>query len=141
MATSTATAAAANSPAVYAVNRVITRVVEFTQSLSYTAAVVISMVKIPKGAVITDLRYACSFSAGVVTVNIGDSTNASAYGADVALSGAGVALNVLALPYNKIGYSYSAEDTLKFTVVSTSTPPANAKIKLTVSYTSQNGNP
>lgn len=138
MATSTATAAAANAVAIMSVNRTVTRVVEFSQSLSYTAADVISMVKIPVGAIVTDVRYACSFSAGVVTANIGDSTNASAYGADVALSGAGVALNVLALPFNRIGYQYTAEDTLKFTVVSTSTPPANAKLKLVVSYTNQN---
>jgi len=138
MATSTSSAAGANSVAIMAVNRTITRVIEFAQSLSFTAADVINMVKIPNGAVITDLRVSCSFSAGVVTANIGDSTNASAYAADLAFSGAGVLLNSLALPYNRIGYSYSAEDTIKITVVSTSTPPANAKLKLCVSYTNQN---
>jgi hypothetical protein len=138
MATSTATAAAANVPAIMSVNRTVTRVVEFSQSLSFTAADVINMVKVPIGAIVTDVRVACSFSAGVVTANLGDSTNASAYAADLALSGAGVYLQTLNLPFNRIGYQYTAEDTLKFTVVSTSTPPANAKIKLTISYTNQN---
>ena len=62
MATLTATAAAGNSPAIYAINRVITRVVEVSQSTSHTAADVILMCKIPKGACITDLRVSNSFS-------------------------------------------------------------------------------
>lgn len=139
MATYTATAAQANSPAIMSVNRTITRLVRFAQSVSYTAADVIQMCKVPAGAVIMDIRASCSFSAGVATVNLGDGNDTSAYAADLALSGAGVQA-VQLINFRGLGRSYSVEDTIDFVVVSTSTPPANAELLLRVTYTMQNAN-
>lgn len=137
MATFTASAAQANSPAIMVHEGTTTRTITHSNSASYTAADVVLMCKIPNGAVMHDLRVSCSLSAGVVVVNVGDSVNASAYAADLALSGAGVQA-VQLLPFNSIGRSYSAEDTIKLTVVSTSTPAANAKLLLQVVYSVQN---
>jgi hypothetical protein len=138
MATFTASAAQANAPVIYAVNRVVTRVVEYTQSASYSAGDVIQMCRIPNGAVVTDVRISGSFSAGVVTVNIGDGNDVSAYGASVVLSGAGVQVANTFTPYRGLGRSYSAEDTVDLQVAAISTPPANAVIRMAISYTNQN---
>lgn len=138
MATFTASAAQANAVALMHLDGTITRTIFHSNSASYTAADVVLMCKVPAGAFVHDLRVSASLSAGVVTVNIGDGSNASAYGADVVLSGAGVQA-VQLTPFNSLGRYYgSGEDTIKLTVVSTSTPAANAKLALVVAYTMQN---
>lgn len=137
MATFTASAAQSFVTALAHHEGTITRTISHSNSASYTAADVVLMCKVPNGAVIHDIQLSSSLSAGVVVVNLGDSTNASAYAADLALSGAGVQA-VQMVPFNKIGYSYSAEDIIKLTVVSTSTPAANAKLRLQIVYSLQN---
>lgn len=137
MATYTANAAQANVPAIMSVNRTITRTSRFAQSVSYTAADIIQMMKVPIGAIVHSVQVSCSLSAGVVTVNIGDGNDTSAYGAGVVLSGAGVQA-VQVMNFRGYGRSYSAEDTIDLVVVSTSTPAANAELVLTISYSLQN---
>lgn len=141
MATFTATAAQANQPAIMAVNRTITRVVEYThQATSLSIGDVIQMVRVPNGAIVTDVRVAASMSAGVNIVNIGDGNDTSAYGAAVNLSGAGVVAALYSVPIRGVGRSYSAEDTIDITVVAgASAGPSSAQLKLVVSYTMQNG--
>jgi hypothetical protein len=139
MATFTATAAQANAPAIYAVNRDVSRVVQFTQSASYSVGDVIQMCRIPNGSIIVDASITCSFSAGVATVNIGDGNDTSALGASVVLSGAGVMVATRAVPWRGLGRSYSAEDTIDIQIAGISTPPANAVITLQITYTAQNG--
>lgn len=138
MATFTSSACQANSPALYHVNRTITRTIKFVNSASYTAADVIQLMKVPAGAIIHDVRASYSLSAGVVTVNLGDGNDTSAYAADLALSGAGVVINSSKMTLRSLGRSYSAEDTIDMVVVSTSTPAANIEIWLSVTYTCQN---
>lgn len=139
MATFTATAAQANAAVIYAVNRTITRVVSYTQSASYSAGDVIQMVRVPSGAIVLDVGVTCSHSAGVATVNIGDGNDVSAYGASVVLSGAGVQVITRSVPFRGCGRSYSVEDTIDVQIAGVSTPPANAQLTLTISYTAQNG--
>lgn len=137
MATFTASAAQANVPAIYRENGVVTRTVLFAPSASASAGDVIQMVKVPQGAIVNFVQLAVSFSAGVVTANIGDGNDTSAYAAAAVLSGAGV--NVInPTNFRGFGRSYSAEDTIDLVVTAVSTPPANAAYKLTVNYTNQN---
>ena len=138
MATFTATAAQSTAPAFYNVNGTVTRVVTFSQTASFSAGDVIQMVKVPSGAIISRVSVACSFSAGVATVNVGDGNDVSAYAASVVLSGS--AITVTAMPYRGLGRSYSAEDTIDIQIAAISTPPADAKLTLAVSYTNGNGN-
>lgn len=140
MATFTASAAQAGVPAIQSVNRTITRVVDYThQATSLSIGDVIQMVRVPNGAIVTDVKVNCSFSAGVNVVNLGDGNDASAYGAAVVLSGAGVGVASYSFPFRGTGRSYSAEDTIDITVVSgASAGPSSAQIRLVVSYTMQN---
>lgn len=137
MATFTASAAQAAAPALMNVNGTIDRVIRFSQSASFSAGDVIQMMKIPSGAIVTDVSVACSFSAGVATVNIGDGNDVSAYGASVVLSGT-VTLTTT-VPSRGWGRSYSAEDTVDIQIATISTPPANALLILKISYTMHNG--
>lgn len=137
MATYTATAAQANQPAIFQCNGTIDRVVQFAFTVSATANDVVQMVRVPAGAIMAAVQVAVSFSAGVVTANIGDGNDTSAYGASVVLSGSVVSL--AALPYRGLGRSYSVEDTIDITVASTSAPPGDGKITMRISYTIQNG--
>ncbi|HEX7766506.1 MAG TPA: hypothetical protein VF443_07310 [Nitrospira sp.] len=136
MAVFTASAAQANAQAVYRENAVIQRTVVYAPSASASVGDVIQMVKVPSTAVVNEVRVAVSFSAGVVTANIGDGNDTSAYGASVVLSGN--ALVASGMTYRGVGRSYSAEDTIDLVVAGVSTPPANATYKLLVTYTCQN---
>lgn len=138
MATFTATAAQAAAPAFYNINGAVTRIVQFSQTASFSAGDVIQMVRIPIGAIVSEVGFACSFSAGAATVNVGDGNDVSAYAAAVVLSGSVV--SVSAIPYRGIGRSYSAEDTIDIHITAVSTPPADAKLTLRVTYTNGNGN-
>lgn len=137
MATFTASAAQAAAPALMNVSGTIDRVIQFSQTASFSAGDVIQMMKIPQGAVVTKVAIACSFSAGVATVNIGDGNDVSAYGASVVLSGS--VASTTTMPYRGLGRSYSAEDTIDIQIASISTPPADAKLTLAISYTMHNG--
>lgn len=135
MATFTSTACQSNSPALYRENGTISRTVVFAPSASASAGDVIQMVKVPQGAVVNHVAIAVSFSAGVVTANIGDGNDTSAYAAAVVLSGSAVSS---VMTGRGLGRSYSAEDTIDLVVTAISTPPANATYKLSVNYTCQN---
>jgi len=137
MATLTATAAAANAQAVYNVTGATTRVVFYTHNVALSAGDVIQMLKVPNGAQITNIGIsAISFSAGVVTANIGYGGDVSAFGATVVLSGSAIALSTT-MTGRGLGYSFSAEDTIDIQVAAISAPPATATIALLVSYTTQ----
>jgi transcription elongation factor len=138
MTTFTASAAQSNSPAVYRENATISRTVLFTPAASASAGDVLQMVRIPQGAVVNQVQVTASLSAGVVTVNIGDGNDTSAYGAAVVLSGAGVQAPTTGMTFRGLGRSYSAEDTIDLVVTAVSTPAAAAQYKLTVNYTCQN---
>jgi hypothetical protein len=140
MATLTATAAASNVPAKYLHNGDIVRVVDYAFAASASAGDVIQMLRVPKGAIVTNVQAAMIDSptvhGGVVTVNIGDGNDASAYGAGVVLSGSAVALT--SIPSRGMGRSYSAEDTIDVTVAAVSAPGASGGVRLVVHYTLDN---
>lgn len=135
MATLTASAAQSNVPAMYLVNGTVTRVVSFTQSASLSAGDLIQMMKVPQGAVVSNVVPTWSVSAGATTVVIGDGNDLSAYAASTVVSGAYVAV---LMPFRGIGRSYSAEDTIDISIITVSATPANAVLKLAVTYTNQN---
>lgn len=135
MATLTATAAQANAVAIQHVNRTITRAVTYAFTASASAGDVVQMVKVPAGAIVSRVVVANSASAGVLTVNIGDGNDTSAYAASAVLSGSAV---VTTMNYRGIGRSYSAEDTIDIVVAAVSTPAAETKLTLVVDYTLHN---
>lgn len=137
MATFTATAAQANQPAIYQHNGTIDRIVQYRYTTSASAGDVIQMVRIPAGAIVAAVGLACSYSAGVTTVNVGDGNDTSALGASVVLSGSVVALT--SLPYRGLGRSYSVEDTIDIQIASISAPPNDSWVTLRVQYVCQNG--
>lgn len=137
MATFTASAAQANVPAVMHLNGVIARVVEHACTVAASAGDVYQMVRVPNGALVTRVVVANSASAGVITVNVGDGNDTSAYAAAVVLSGSTVLAT--SMPYRGIGRSYSAEDTIDLVVTAISSPAAETKLRLLVEYTLQNG--
>lgn len=136
MATFTASAAQANVPAIMHLDGVIARVVEYACTVAASAGDVYQMVRVPVGALVTRVVVANSASAGVITVNIGDGNDTSAYAAAVVLSGSAV---VTAAQYRGTGRSYSAEDTIDLVVTAISAPAAETKLRLLVEYTLQNG--
>lgn len=135
MATLTATAAQANIPATMHLTGTITRIAQYTFTASASAGDVVQMLRVPVGAIVSRVAIANSASAGVLTVNIGDGNDASAYGASVVLSGS--AITQTSMPYRGLGRSYSAEDTIDVTVAAVSTPAAETKLTLVVEYTLQ----
>lgn len=136
MATFTASAAQSFSPAIYRENAVIARTIRYMQTVAQSAGDVVQMVTVPKGATINLVHVAVSFSAGAITVNIGDGLDTSKYGASVVLSGSVVALT--SMPHRGLGYSYSAEDTIDLQMAVVSAPPTSAVFILQVMYTCQN---
>jgi len=137
MATYTATAAQANAPAIYAVNRDVTRIVSFSLSgaLSASAGDIFQMVKIPVGATILRVNTAIDNQTGVITVNVGDGNDVSKYAASLVLSGS--VITTTALSGRGLGYVYTAEDTVDIKVTAISTPSAVGELKLAVTYTNQ----
>lgn len=136
MATLTASAAQANAQPIYNAVGTVERTVFFTHNIALSAGDVVQMFKIPNGAQVNSVAIsAISFSAGVVTVNIGDGNDVSAYGAAVVLSGS--VISVATMTGRGLGRSYSAEDTIDLVVTAISAPPATATIALTISYTNQ----
>lgn len=135
MATFTATAAAA--PAVFSVNRCISRVVRYVHPIALSAGDVIQMVKVPPGAVVSRMVNAVSASAGAITVNIGDGNDTSAYAASVVLSGS--AINTASMPMRGLGRSYSVEDTVDIVITVLSAVPGTVEFILAIDYTLGNG--
>lgn len=137
MATLTATAAQASANAIYNVNGTTTRVVQYSIAASFSAGDVVTMCKVPNGAVVSRLAFAILGHSGVLTVNVGDGNDVSAYGASVVLSGSAVAL--ASIPARGLGRSYSAEDTIDIQIAAISAPVAAGTLILSVDYTVQNG--
>lgn len=135
MAIFTASAAQANVPAFANVNGDITRVVHYTQSASLSAGDVIQMVKVPAGAIVSKVGVTWSVSAGATTVIIGDGNNLSAYYAASVISGP---IATFLPAFIGVGRSYSAEDTIDISITVVSATPANAQLKLSVTYSMQN---
>jgi len=135
MATFTATAASSTSPAIYAENRVVSRIVNYTHPVALSVGDVIQMVRVPNGCNVTVCQFGCSASAGAITVNVGDGNDVSAYAASVVLSGSAVSLT--ALPFRGFGRSYSAEDTVDIQITALSAVPGTVDLKLRVDYISQ----
>ena len=136
MATFTASAAQANTPAIMHLDGTITRVIQYACTVAASAGDVYQMMKVPMGAVVSKVAVANSASAGVITVNIGDGNDTSAYAAAVVLSGSAVLLT--SMPYRGLGRSYSAEDTIDIVVTAISAPAAETKFTLLVQYSLQN---
>lgn len=138
MATFTASAAQSNVPAIMSVNRTVTRVVQITQTAALSAGDVLQMVKVPNGCNISRVVASMSLSAGVVTVNIGDGNDTSAYAASLVWT-AGATVTLGNLPFRGLGRSYSAEDTVDVQITALSAVPGTCKIKLVVDYNNQSG--
>lgn len=137
MATFTASAAQSNVPAIMSVNRTVTRVVQITQAAALSAGDVLQMVKVPNGCNVSRVQVDASLSAGVVTVNIGDGNDISAYGASVVISsGASV---FVPMPFRGYGRSYSAEDTIDIKIAALSAVPGTSKFVVSVDYNNQSG--
>lgn len=139
MATFTATAAQSTSPAFYNANGMTSRVVRYTHPIALSAGDVIQMVRIPNGAVINQVAYGYSISAGVVTVNLGDGNDTSAYAASSVLSVSAVNVVIVATNLRGVGRSYSAEDTIDFVVTTLSAVPGTTDLMISIMYTNMNG--
>lgn len=137
MATFTATAAAASASALYNANGTVSRVVQYSIAASFSAGDVVQMFKIPMGAVVSNVRFAINGHSGVLTVNVGDGNDVSAYAASSVLSGSATVVN--AMPARGFGRSYSAEDTIDIQVAAISAPVAAGTLFLAVEYTNSNG--
>lgn len=136
MATLTASAAQANASAQAPVTGVCTRVIHYPITASFSAGDVVQMCKVPLGANVTGVQFAINGHSGVLTVNVGDGNDVSAYAASVVLSGSAVAL--ASIPSRGIGRSYSAEDTVDIQVAAISAPVAAGSLVLVLSYTLNN---
>lgn len=136
MATFTASAAQSNVPAQYTVNRVVSRVISYTHPLALSVGDVIQMCKVPNGANVLVVQFACSASAGAITVNVGDGNDTSAYAASSVLSGS--AVSSATMTYRGLGRSYSAEDTVDIQITALSAVPGTVDLKLRIDWT--NGN-
>lgn len=135
MATFTASAADSTTPAHFRIAGSVSRYCRFTMNAAFSAGDVVQMVKVPNGSVITDLKLACSSSAGAITVNVGDGNDTSAYAASVVYSGSAVAVT---LTNRGLGRSYSAEDTVDVVITALSAVPGTAKLFMALTY--YNGN-
>lgn len=135
MATLTASAAQSTQPAIYRENGTVTRVVTHALTAALSAGDVIQMVKVPAGAIVNGVNLAYSFSAGAITVSVGDGNSASAYVASVVISATGATTQ---LAFSR-GRSYSAEDTIDIKVTAVSAAPGTADLIMWVDYTCQNG--
>lgn len=139
MAIFTASAAQSFSPAIYRENATISRTVRFTPPTAASIGDVLQMVRIPNTAVVNWVGVSVSLSAGALVVNVGDGNDTSAFAASTVLSGAGVQVLQVSMPFRGVGRSYSAEDTIDIQIIAgTSAPPTSADYKLTVNYTCQN---
>lgn len=136
MATFTASAAQANSPAQYTENGVVTRIINFPISASFSAGDVVQMCKVPNTAAVFGAQFCINGHSGVLTVNVGDGNDVSAYAASVVLSGSAVAMT--SMPARGFGRSYSAEDTVDIQIAAISAPVAAGTLTLVLSYTVSN---
>ena len=139
MATLTASAAQSVIPAKYRINGVITRVVSYPLAAALSAGDVIQMVRVPKGACITDVGFWTDlFGGGNATITgVGDGGSANRFIASASTS-ASIAAILNIIP-SGVGYSYSVEDTIDITIGTVTSASAVGQLSLRVSYTLDNG--
>jgi hypothetical protein len=138
MATFTSTAAQSNAPAFYNVNGAVPRVVQRSFAIALSAGDVYQMVKVPVGAVITDMIVAFDLlGGGNATCTIGDGNSANRYFASLSTGASGTTR--MSLP-GGFGYAYTAEDTIDVTFSTVTSASAVGVVKLVVTYTNQNDN-
>lgn len=142
MATFTATAAQSTAPAFFNVNGDVTRIISrAVGGTAISAGDVWQMVKIPAGALITDLMVNISSTVQSYTTNIGDGLSAGRYFASqsMVLTQTVRLGDVGTVAIAGLGYSYSAEDTIDITWTTvTSGTAADANVTLLVRYTNMN---
>lgn len=146
MATLTATAAQSTVPAKYRINGTITRIVDYslgaTGAANLSTGDVIQMMRVPNGAVITDVRLSVDqLSGGNYTFGIGDGNAAGRYFTSLS-SGSSSAMFIMtnaAAQQAGVGYSYSTEDTIDIVASTVTTATASGVLRLTVMYTLDNG--
>lgn len=109
------------------------RIVRYTHPVALSVGDVIQMVRVPNGCNVASVVFACSASAGAITVNAGDGNDTSAYAASVVLSGSAVVLT--GMTYRGLGRSYSAEDTIDLVVTVLSAVPGTVDLVMRVEYT------
>lgn len=101
-----------------------------TASTSLSAGDVIQMVKIPSGAVVTDVVM--TFLGGAqntVAGNLGDGDSSARFLASTSLSNNGVVRATLGLPY-----SYSQDDTIDLSITVVTSATLVGSVALTVTY-------
>jgi len=103
---------------------------DYSFSLSLSVGDVIQMVRVPSGAVVTDVAMTfLGTAANTVAGNVGDGDSSARYIAATSLSNQGVVRATVGIPY-----SYSQDDTVDLSItVATSTTLAGG-VKLTVTY-------
>lgn len=145
MATLTASAAQANMPAKYAVDRVIHRIVDYslgaTGNPNLSSGDVIQMLKVPAGACIVSLSMIVDqLSGGNYTFAIGDGNSAGRFAASISTGSTSALFSMATTGFivSSIGYSYSTEDTIDITFSTVTTATASGTIRLSVAYTMNN---
>lgn len=140
MATITATAAQSTVPAFYNINGTVSRVVQYAVVSALSAGDVIRMVKVPTGAVITDLRcWTDQFGTSNATIGgVGDGNSAARY-VGTASTSSSLAVALIMAP-SSIGYSYSAEDTIDITIGTVTSASTVGVFTIALSYTNTNSN-
>ena len=139
MATITATAAQAGAPAIMNVAGSLTRSVQMSLSASLSSGDVIQMLRVPNGALITDVVFIVdALGGGNYTWAVGDGGTAGRYFVSLS-AGSTSSINRMTLATG-YGYSYSAEDTIDITCSTATTSSAAGSVKLIVTYTVQNNN-
>ena len=141
MATITASAAQSSVPAKYRINGVVTRVVDYTINPALSVGDVIQMLRVPSGANVCAVQLMMgdvpTTHSGVVTCNVGDGNDTSAYNAAAVLSGTTI-ITLASSNVRGYGRSYSAEDTLDIQITALSAAGASGCLRLVVTYTSDN---
>jgi|SRR5882672_371232 len=140
MATLTASAAQATSPAKYIENGMVVRSCKYTFAAAQSAGDVVQMVKIPSGAHIHEvlMNYA-GLGGASLTTTVGDGNSASRYYTSFSTNTSTILVRNLA----GYDYSYSAEDTIDVVIGSVGSASIGTTIAMTVYYSmdqAQDGN-
>ena len=107
---------------------------EYTASATVSAGDVVQMVKVPKGAMVTDMRLSTNTLADQgAHLQVGDGVDTDRY---ISASGGTVVAGTDINQASGLGYEYTADDTIDIKVVVVGgTATAAAVYKLTVQYT------
>ncbi len=103
----------------------------YSASITFAVADVVQMVKVPDGAVIHDLWVqsdSVEAGTGDVVLAVGDGDDANRY-----ISAAIGSATTIIRPTYRMGYEYSANDTIDITYVTAPTSPETASAVFTLS--------